>query len=175
MADYISTARLSSINFNNADILKIIKYLYDTKGHGHNDISVRMIKLCGQFIVKPLSILLKMIDNGIFPDIWKKSNIIPVHKKGDKQIIDNYRHVSLLPICGKIFEKLLCNSIFKFLDDNNLLRSNQSGFRPSDSCEHQLLSNVHDIYASFDCCHLLRLQVNFWTYTKHFSKSGMKA
>ena len=86
--DYISTARLSSINFNNADILKIIKYLYDTKGHGHNDISVRMIKLCGQFIVKPLSILLKIIDNGIFPDIWKKSNIIPVHKKGDKQTID---------------------------------------------------------------------------------------
>ena len=176
MADYISTARLSSINFNNADRLKIIKYLNDNKAHGHNDLSVRMIKLCGQSIVKLLSIILKnFIDNGVFPDIWKKSNIIPVHKKGDKQIIDKYRPVSLLPICGKIFEKLLCNSIFKFLDDNNLLHSNQSGFRPSDSCEHRLLSKVHDIYASFDCCHLLRLQVYFWTYTKHLSESAMKA
>ena len=55
-----------------------------------------------------------------------------------------------LSICGKIFKKLLFNSIFKFLDDNNLLSSNQSGFRPSDSCEYQLLSIIHDIYASFD-------------------------
>ena len=45
----------------------------------------------------------------IFPDIWKKSNILPVHKKGDKQIIDNYRPVSLLLICGKILKKLLFN------------------------------------------------------------------
>ena len=38
------------------------------------------------------------IDTGTFPDIWKQSNIIPVHKKGDKQIVDNYRPVSVLPI-----------------------------------------------------------------------------
>ena len=138
--DYISTAKLSSVNFNNEDILKIIKSLNFNKAHGQDDISIRMIKLCGQSIVKPLSIIFKnCIDNGIFPDIWKKSNIIPVHKKGDKQIIDNYRPVSLLPICGKIFKKLLFNSIFKFLDDNNRLSSNQSGFRPSDSHEYQLL------------------------------------
>ena len=71
LVDYISTARLSSINFNNVDILKIIKYLNDNKASGHNDISVKMIKLCGQYIVKPLTITLKnCIDNGIFCDIW---------------------------------------------------------------------------------------------------------
>ena len=58
----------------------------------------------------------------------------------------------LLPSCGKIFAKLLFNSIFKFLDDNDLLSSNTSGFIPSGSCEYQLLSVVHDIYTSFDCC-----------------------
>ena len=80
--DYISTARLSSINFNNVDILKTIKSLNVNKAHGYNDISIRMIKLCGQSIVKLLSIIFKnCIDNGIFPDIWKKPNIIPVHKK----------------------------------------------------------------------------------------------
>ena len=52
------------------------------------------------------------MDNVIFPDLWKKSNIIPVHKEGGKQIIDNYRPVSLSPISGKIFKKLLFNSIF---------------------------------------------------------------
>ena len=120
--DYMSTVKLSSINFNNVDILKIIKSLNVNKAHGHDDISIRMIKLCGQPIVKPLSIIFKnCIGYGIFPDIWKKSNIIPVHKKDDKQITDYYRPASLLPNCGKIFEKLLFNSIFKFLDDNNLL------------------------------------------------------
>ena len=41
---------------------------------------------------------------------------MPVHEKGDKRITDNDRPVSLLTICGKIFEKLLFNLIFKFLD-----------------------------------------------------------
>ena len=54
--DYISAAKLCSINFNNVDILKTIKSLNVNKAHGHNDISIRMIKLCGQSIVKPLSI-----------------------------------------------------------------------------------------------------------------------
>ena len=167
--DYISTARLPSINFNNVDILIIIKSLNVNKAHGHDDISIRMIKLCGQSIIKPLSIIFKnCIVNGIFPDIWKKFNIIPVHKKGDKQIIDNYRPVSLRPICGKIFEKLLFNSVFKFLDDNNLLSFNQSGFRPSNSCEYQLLSIVHDIYASFDCCPSLAVRGIFLDISKTF-------
>ena len=76
----------------------------------------------------------------------KKSNIIPVHKKGDKQIVNNYRPVSLLPIFAKILEKLIFNSIMNFLEENNLLNSNQSGFRLNDSWENQLLSIVHDIY-----------------------------
>ena len=71
-----------SINFNIVDILKTIKSLNVNEAQGHNDVSIRMIKLCSQSIVKPLSVIFKnCIDNGIFPDIWKKSNIIPVHKK----------------------------------------------------------------------------------------------
>ena len=80
----------------------------------------------------------------------EKSKIVPVHKKGDRQIVNNYRPVSLLPIFGKVFQKILFNSIFEYLQENCLLCDNQSGFRPSDSCEYQLLSIVH-IYASFDC------------------------
>ena len=113
---------------------------------------LRMIKICDEALVKPLSLIYKnCIDTGVFPDIWKKSNIVPVYKREDKQIIDNYRPISLLPICGKILEKNLLNSIYKFFEENNLLCEHQSGFRPSDSCGHQLLSIVHDIYASFDC------------------------
>ena len=51
----------------------------------------------------------------------EKGNIGPIHKKGDKQLIENYRPVSLLPIYWKILEKLLFSSLFKYLKNNNLL------------------------------------------------------
>ena len=134
-----------------------------------------MIKLCGQSLLKPASIILEnfifyifhLYIDGTFPNICKKSNI-PVHKKGDKKIIDNYRPVSLLLICGKIFKKLLFNSIFKFLYNNNLLCSNQSGFRPSDSFEYHLLSIVNDIYASSDFCSSLEVRELFLNISKAF-------
>ena len=144
--------RPTSIIFNDESILKIIRALDVNKAHGHDDISIRMIKLCDKSIIPAISLIYKnCINSGIFPNIWKKSNVVPVHKKGDKQVVDNYRPVSLLPIFGKILERLIFNSLFEFLHENNLLNENQSGFRPSDSCEYQLLSIVHDIYASFDC------------------------
>ena len=58
---------------------------------------------------------------GVYPDTWKRSNIIPVHQKGDKQIVNNYRPVSLLPISRKILEKLIFDSIIAFLNENKLL------------------------------------------------------
>ena len=94
-----------------------------------------MLKICDSGIVEPLTIFFNScINQSIFPDMWKKSNICHVHKKGDKQTINNYRAVSLLPVCGKIFKRLIFNSLFKCLEDNKLLSVHQSGFRSSDSC-----------------------------------------
>ena len=101
------TSNLSVINFTDRDILKIIRSLNTNKAHGHDDISIRMIKICDKAILESLSIIYKnFIDTEIFPDLWGKSNIVLVHKKGDKQLLENYRPVSLLPILGKAFEKL---------------------------------------------------------------------
>ena len=99
-----------------------MRVLNINKTHGHDEISIRMIKICDEALVKPLSLIYNnCIDTGVFPDIWKKSNIVPVYKRGDKQIIDNYIPISLLPICGKILEKILLNLIYEFLEENNLL------------------------------------------------------
>ena len=143
--DLETEAGLTSINFSDNDILKMIKSLDINKAHGHDN------SICDDSIKKSLSIIYKnCINTGIYPNAWKKSNIVPVHKKGNKQIFNNYRPVSLLPIFGEVFEKILFNSIFEYLQENCLLCDNQSGFQPSDSCEYQLLSIVH-IYTSFDC------------------------
>ena len=58
--------------------------------------------------------------------------------------------VSLLPICGKVFERLIYNEVYPCLIDNNLISSHQSGFIGGDSCINQLLSITHEIYKSFD-------------------------
>ena len=75
-----------------------------------------MLKLCDKSIITLLSILFKnCIDTRTFPGTWKNSNIVAVHKKGDKQIVDIYGPVSLLPILGKIYERVIFNSILSFL------------------------------------------------------------
>ena len=75
----------------------------------------------------------------------KKKQYCLLLQKGDKQDLKNYRPVSLLPFCGKIFERLIFNEMFSFLLANNLLTPNQSGFKPGDSCINQLLSITHEI------------------------------
>ena len=85
-----------------------------------------------------------------FPLEWKKANLVPVYKKYDKQCLENYRPVSLLPICDKSFEKLIFNEMFMFFNENNLISPKQSGFKPGDSCLNQLISITHEIYESLD-------------------------
>ena len=80
----------------------------------------------------------------------EKRQYCPSLQKGDKQNLKNYCPVSLLPICGKIFERLIFNEMFIFFLANNLLTPNQSGFKPGESCVNQLLSITHEISSSFD-------------------------
>ena len=64
--------RLSSINFEKEDILKIIRNLNVNKTHGHDNISMRMLKICDSVLVEPLSLIYRnCINYGVFPDIWK--------------------------------------------------------------------------------------------------------
>ena len=91
-------------------------------------------------------------------------------KKGDKQLLQNYCPVSSLPIYSKIFEKLIFNRMLDFLEKNSVLCSHQSGFHSSDSCQSQLLSIFHDIYASFDQSGTLEVRANFLDISKAFDK-----
>ena len=74
-----------------------------------------MLKICGDSVYKPLEMIFRpTLLTGVFPSEWKKGNI-PVYRKIDKQNIKNYRPVSLLPICGKIFERLILAKCLDFL------------------------------------------------------------
>ena len=89
------------------------------------------------------------------------------------QIIKNYRPVSFLPISSKAFEKIMFNSLFKYLEDNKLLTCNQSGFRHGDSYVYQLFSITHKIYKSFDTNLPLEVRGIFFRYLKPLTRFDM--
>ena len=146
-----TTSQLSSIQIDPDKIVEIILKQNVKKAHGCDNISMAMLKLCPQAISVPLSLIFqRCVDTGKFPDCWKLANVQPIHKKNDRQIKSNYRPISLLPLCGKILEKIIFDQVYSFLDHNRLISTKQSGFRPGDSCIYQLISITSDIYKNFE-------------------------
>ena len=149
---YKTQKRVSDIEIKEDDILLIIKNLNPNKAHGWDNVSIRMIQRCVKSILTPLKLLFESsITADIFPEDWKKRNIIPVQKKESKNCLKNYRPISLLPIFSKIFERLIFNALFNFFVQNQLFTDCQSGFIPGNSCVSQLLSITQEIHKSFDC------------------------
>ena len=91
-------------------------------------------------------------------------------KKGDKQLVKNYRPISLLPICAKLFEKIIFNQLYGYLHANQLITENQSGFRPRDSTTNQLLYLVNEIHEAFENSKSLEVRAVFLDISKAFDK-----
>ena len=98
-------------------------------------LSIRMIKLCENSICKPFSIIFNdCLNEGKFPHKWKKANVVPAHKKGNK---DN--------LFSKISERLIYNKMLNFFTQNNVISPNRSEFRSGDSFVNQLLAITYKI------------------------------
>ena len=87
---------------------------------------------------------------GIFPDLCKIAKVIPIFKKDDHLLCQNYRPISLLPIYSKMFEKLLYTRMYSFLEKNKLLNQNQFGFRQNHSTSHALINLTETIKRQLD-------------------------
>ena len=133
---------LSHVNVNIDKIVDIILKYSPNKANG---------KICATEVALPLSLIFQScLSTGTFPESWKCANVQPIHKKNNRQIKSNYRPISLLPICGKILEKIIFDEVYCFLNNNELISKNQSGFRPGDSTIYQLISITSNIYDSFE-------------------------
>ena len=117
-----------------------------------------MLQMDFDSLSKPFSIVYRnCLKAGFFSTAWKKANVVPVHKKGNKQIIDLFS--SCLFVVN--FEKIIFDTIFQHLTVNKLFNPDQSGLLPDYSCKHQLISITHEIYASFDANPSLEVRVLF--------------
>ena len=155
----------------NDEIISLIRKINPNKATCSEGISGQMLLLFDESVISPLTIIFtNILSTSIYPDIWKLSNVIPIFKKGDKQLIKNYRPISLLPICGKIFEKIIFISLYAYLHTNNLITKNQSGFRPGDSTTNQLLYRLDESYQAFDSTESLEVIAVFLDISKAFDK-----
>ena len=144
----VTDTKLETFEITSESIVNLINELNANKAHGADQISVQMIKLCGNSISLPLYIIYNnIIEKGIFPDQWKMANVTPIHKEDNKQAIKNYRPISLLPIFAKVFERIVFHRLYNHFVSNNLITKNQSGFRPNDSVTNQLISLVEAIHS----------------------------
>ena len=167
----VPVALISEFSISDEKILNIIRSLNPNKAHGWDEISVRIIKLSDAALITPLKIIFtNCLRRGLFPEIWKYANVVPVHKKNEKNVNGNYRPISLLPIFGKILEKLMYDSLYSHLVSHELLNPNQSGFRSGDSTVNQLISITHTIFKAFDCSPPLDVRSVYLDISKAFDR-----
>ena len=83
----------------------------------------------------------------IFPDPWKEANVVPIHKKDNKNLVGNYRPISLLSCIGKVLEKCVYKQLYSYFTTHNIITPLQSGFQAGDSTITQLV-HLYDIFCS---------------------------
>ena len=110
-----------------------------------------MAKQCIDNYIAPLTCIInKSFIAGIFPDELKLARVVPIFKAGDSALINNYRPISVLTFFSKIFEKIICNHLTEFMDENNIIYEYQFGFRQKHSTQQAIISLVEKITNCLD-------------------------
>ena len=104
----------------------------------------KLLKMAASIVAPSLtSIFSKSILTGIYPNNWKTAKVTPLFEKGLKSDPNNYRPIYVIPIISKVFERIVYNQLFRYLDDNKLLLGCQPGFRSVHCMLTALLEATH--------------------------------
>ena len=137
-------------HISNEEIIDIIHSIKNTSS-GPSSIPLKMLLIIPDLIILPLAHIINMsLLTGVYPDLLKIAKVIPIHKGGSTQDINNYRPISLLSIFDKIIEKLIHKRLYNFLESQNILYSNQFGFRKNNSTTNALIQITEMIKESID-------------------------
>jgi hypothetical protein len=140
---------LNNITFTEEDIIKELKNLNTSKAPGPDGVSTRVLKECSAALAKPVQQLFNQsIEEATLPSEWKTANVVPIHKKGPKTEVSNYRPVSLLPIISKVLERSILNKIIDIISPE--ISKLQHGFMRGKSTTTQIISVLNNIQNIFD-------------------------
>ena len=148
---YLKNRVVHSMYLTDIDSNEITKIISDFNDNKSTDFYPRALKLV-KFDIAPVLAMLfnNCMYSGVFPDELKLAKVLPLHKSGNINAVSNYRPISILPIFSKIFEKLLYNRLYDFLDKNNVLYKRQFGFRRQHLTTHALNTAITTVTAVLD-------------------------
>ena len=133
-----------------------IDNLENKNSSGHDGISNKILKFIKFEISNSLALIInQMITTGIFPESFKTSKIVPLFKKGDSSLLTNYRPISLLPTISKVFERIIHDQMYTYLNSNNLLAEQQHmyGFRKLHSTEYAAVNLITHVAKQMESGH----------------------
>jgi hypothetical protein len=111
-------------------VYKLLTKIDETKSVGLDKIPSKLLKIAADVVAPSLTaIFTASINTGIFPHEWKESRVSPVYKSGARNDPSNYHPISVIPVIAKIFEKIVYEQLYEYLNNYNLLTTCQSGFR----------------------------------------------
>ena len=132
-------------------LTKILSKFEPKTSCGYDNVSMKLLKHIFQYIADPLTIIINQsLTTGIFPSKLKIAKVIPIYKKGDENITDNYRPISLLPSISKIFEKVVYMQVYDYFNEYKLFYESQYGFRKAHSTEQACIELVDKVLQSLD-------------------------
>ena len=102
------------------------------------------------YLIKLLFLLTIPFYHGIFPEELKLARVVPIFKFGDSSNINNNRPISIFPFFSKIYERLMYNNVFNFMNEKELIYKYQFGFRQKHSTQQAIITLVDKITKSLD-------------------------
>lgn len=145
----INSIFLSPVTVN--EVTNIIKKVSQKHSSGIDDIPCSILQGIVDIIADPLTSLINMsFADGKFPNELKTSRIIPILKKGDSSLLENYRPISLLSVFSKIYENAIIIRVSEFITKENILNKCQYGFRKGKSTQDALYDCYNFILNSLD-------------------------
>ena len=125
------------------EVVNYIRAMNPSKSTGRHGIPAKFIKMSGSVIAPVLTnIFNACLSTGYFPKVLKTAEVVPIFKKGERELCSNYRSISILNSFAKLFEKCLLDQLNNYFVSNNLISPNQYGFKKNCSTNEA----VSDIY-----------------------------
>ena len=135
-----------NLSITTEQVQKSLTGLNPNKATGPDGIPPRLLKELSNVLSIPIAMIMnKSIQEGMLPSNWKTAHVVPIFKKGKKNLAGNYRPVSLTSVTCKVLETLVREKLIDHLDENNLITDSQHGFVGGRSCSTNLLA-VLDIW-----------------------------
>ena len=153
------------IDFSPCNVSLMLLRINSNKASGPDGIHGKILKKCASSLTHPLSILFKLSYNtGSLPKEWKLAHVVPIHKKGSKENVENYRPISLTSLVMKSFERIVKDKLIS--QTSHLLDDRQHGFLSKKSCTTNMVNFCDSLAVSLNDC--VQTDVIYFDFAKAF-------